>query len=150
MAYRAHAEEGHHEDHPYGLRRWLFSTNHKDIGTMDLTLAMVGGIVGGLLSMGMRAELMDPGMQVFGNPEVFNVFVTAHGLIMVFFMVMPSTMGGFGNWMVPLMIGAPDMAFPRMNNISFWLLFCSLTLPVTSLFMPGPPGTYGVAGGWTI
>ena len=100
--------------------------------------------------MGMRAELMEPGMQIFGNPEVFNVFVTAHGLIMVFFMVMPSTMGGFGNWMVPLMIGAPDMAFPRMNNISFWLLVAAFSLLVTSLFVPGPPGTHGVGGGWTI
>ena len=132
------------------MARWLFSTNHKDIGTMYLIFAMVGGIVGGLLSMGMRAELMEPGMQIFGNPEVFNVFVTAHGLIMVFFMVMPSTMGGFGNWMVPLMIGAPDMAFPRMNNISFWLVVAAFTLLVTSLFVPGPPGTHGVAGGWTI
>jgi len=150
MAHPAHAEAAHHDDHPYGIRRWLFSTNHKDIGTMYLVLAMVGGIVGGLLSMGMRMELMEPGMQFFGNPEMFNVFVTAHGLIMVFFMVMPSTMGGFGNWMVPLMIGAPDMAFPRMNNISFWLVAAAFCLLVASLFMPGPPGTNGVGGGWTI
>ncbi|MGA7545613.1 MAG: cbb3-type cytochrome c oxidase subunit I, partial [Methyloceanibacter sp.] len=147
---RAQAEAAHHDDHPRGWRRWLFSTNHKDIGTMYLTLALVGGIVGGLLSMGMRLELMQPGMQIFGNPEVFNVFVTGHGLIMVFFTVMPATMGGFGNWMVPLMIGAPDMAFPRMNNISFWLLVASFSLLITSLFVPGPPGTNGVAGGWTI
>ena len=86
----AHAETAHvHDEHPYGLKRWLFSTNHKDIGTMYLILAMIGGIVGGLLSVGMRAELMQPGMQIFNNPEMFNVFVTAHGLIMVFFMVMP-------------------------------------------------------------
>ena len=148
-AQTAHAAVAH-EDHPHGWRRWVHSTNHKDIGTMYLIFAMVGGVIGGLLSMAMRAELMEPGMQIFGNPEVFNVFVTAHGLIMVFFMVMPSTMGGFGNWMVPLMIGAPDMAFPRMNNISFWLLPASLTLLIISLFMPGPPGTHGVGGGWTI
>jgi cytochrome c oxidase subunit 1 len=150
MAKAAHVEEAHHVDHPHGITRWLFSTNHKDIGTMYLVLAMFGGIVGGLLSMGMRAELMQPGMQIFTNPEVFNVFVTGHGLLMVFFMVMPSTMGGFGNWMVPLMIGAPDMAFPRMNNISFWLLFCSICLLVLSLFMPGAPGSNGVGAGWTI
>ena len=117
---------------------------------MYLTLALVGGVVGGLLSMGMRLELMRPGLQIFGNPEMFNVFITAHGLIMVFFMVMPATMGGFGNWMVPLMIGAPDMAFPRMNNLSFWLLAASLGLLVTSLFMPGSPGANGVGGGWTV
>ncbi|HEY8263854.1 MAG TPA: cbb3-type cytochrome c oxidase subunit I, partial [Methyloceanibacter sp.] len=90
----AHVEAAHHDEHyPSFVRRWLFSTNHKDIGTLYLILAMIGGIIGGLLSMGMRAELMEPGMQIFGNPEMFNVFVTAHGLIMVFFMVMPATMG---------------------------------------------------------
>src|SRR5665648_556322 len=150
MANSAQAEAAHHDDHPTFFRRWFFSTNHKDIGTMYLILAMVAGVVGGLLSMGMRAELMDPGMQIFGNPEMFNAFVTAHGLIMVFFMVMPSTMGGFGNWMVPLMIGAPDMAFPRMNNISFWLLVMAFSLLVLSLFMPGAPGSTGVSAGWTI
>ena len=150
MAHSAHAEAVHHDEHPSFIRRWLFSTNHKDIGTMYLILAMIGGIVGGLLSMGMRLELMQPGMQIFGNPEMFNVFVTAHGLIMVFFMVMPATMGGFGNWMVPLMIGAPDMAFPRLNNISFWFVASAFVLLVISLFVPGPPGTNGVAGGWTM
>src|SRR6188768_1157536 len=150
MTHEAYADSAHPDDHPHGWRRWLYSTNHKDIGTMYLTLALVGGIVGGLLSMGMRLELMRPGLQIFGNPEMFNVFITAHGLIMVFFMVMPATMGGFGNWMVPLMIGAPDMAFPRMNNLSFWLLAASLGLLVTSLFMPGSPGANGVGGGWTV
>src|SRR6188474_1404492 len=150
MTHGAYADSTHLDDRPHGVRRWLYSTNHKDIGTMYLTLALVGGVVGGLLSMGMRLELMRPGLQIFGNPEMFNVFITAHGLIMVFFMVMPATMGGFGNWMVPLMIGAPDMAFPRMNNLSFWLLAASLGLLVTSLFMPGSPGANGVGGGWTV
>ena len=131
--------------HPTGWRRWVYSTNHKDIGTMYIVLSMIGAIIGGGMSWYIRLELAQPGIQFIDDAQLYNVMVTAHGFLMVFFVVMPAMIGGFGNWFVPLMIGAPDMSFPRMNNISFWLLAAALVLLVLAGVTGGGPGT-----GWTV
>jgi len=123
------------------MRRWLFSTNAKDIGLLYIVFAVIGGMIGSALSILMRIELYSPGNAFLGgNHHLYNVLITAHGLIMIFFMVMPGLIGGFGNWLLPIMIGAPDMAFPRLNNLSFWLLPSSLTLLTLSLFVGNGAG----------
>jgi cytochrome c oxidase subunit 1 len=139
-----HTVPGADGHYPSFTKRWLFSTNHKDIGSLYLIFAVCAGLFAGGLSMIMRAQLLHPGQHIVATGQEWNTIVTAHGLIMIFFTLMPAMMGGFGNWFVPLMIGAPDMAFPRLNNISFWLLVPALALVLTGLAM-GESGT-----GWTL
>ena len=140
-----HADDHAHDDHhPHGWRRWLYATNHKDIGTLYLWFSFAMLLTGGVLALGIRAELFKPGLQLF-QPEFFNQLTTMHGLIMVFGAIMPAFVG-FANWMIPLQIGAADMAFARMNNFSFWLLPPAAILLVSSFLMPGG----ATAAGWTL
>ncbi|MGI5310196.1 cytochrome c oxidase subunit I [Rheinheimera sp. WS51] len=133
----------HHDHKPKGIKRWLYTTNHKDIGSLYLIFALVMFFIGGTMAMVIRAELFQPGLQ-FVEPHFFNQMTTVHGLIMVFGAVMPA-FTGLANWMIPMMIGAPDMALPRMNNWSFWILPFAFLILLMSLFMPGG----GPSFGWT-
>ncbi len=135
----------HHDTRPGFVLRWLCSTNHKDIGTLYLIFAFITGFIAVAMSMAMRAELAAPGLDIFPDGQFWNAWVSAHGVTMIFFVVMPALIGGFGNWFVPIMIGAPDMAFPRLNNISFWLLVPAYMMATASLFVGEGPG-----GGWTL
>jgi cytochrome c oxidase subunit 1 len=138
------AHDDHHHGPPAGIMRWIMTTNHKDIGTLYLLFSLTMFFIGGILAMGIRLELFQPGLQ-FWRPEFFNQLTTMHGLIMVFGAIMPAFVG-FANWQIPMMIGAPDMAFARLNNWSFWLLPVAAILLVGSFFAPGG----APAAGWTI
>src|ERR1700691_4910527 len=150
MAYASHDTAQQHHDHEHhdqpdtGIKRWLFATNHKDIGTMYLVFSLIMFFIGGSMAMVIRAELFQPGLQLV-DPGFFNEMTTMHALIMIFGAVMPAFVG-LANWMIPMQVGAPDMALPRMNNFSFWILPFAFTLLLSTFFMPGG----APAAGWTM
>lgn len=142
-------DEVHHHTNPTGWRRWLLSTNHKDIGTLYLFFALTMLFMGGASAMLIRAELFQPGIQLL-DPDLYNNLVTNHALLMIFGAVMPAA-AGLANWMIPLMIGAPDMALPRMNNLSFWILPAAGTMMILSFVVPFfPGGGSQINTGWTL
>lgn len=126
-----------------GFTRWLYTTNHKDIGSMYLWFSFAMFLLGGVFALVIRAELFEPGLQIV-EPEFFNQMTTMHGLVMVFGAVMPAFVG-LANWMLPMMVGAPDMALPRMNNWSFWILPFAFAMMTSTLFMEGGAPNFG----WT-
>lgn len=144
LDHHGHAHDSHDHHAPTGWRRWVYATNHKDIGTLYLLFSFTMLMIGGVLALLIRAELFQPGLQLV-NPELFNQLTTMHGLIMVFGAIMPAFVG-FANWMIPLQIGASDMAFARMNNFSFWLMIPAALTLVSSFFMPGGAGGRERAG----
>tara|TARA_R110002096_G_scaffold231516_2_gene421256 strand:+ start:2040 stop:3620 length:1581 start_codon:yes stop_codon:yes gene_type:complete len=141
------ATDDHHDDHqesPYSIKRWLFTTNHKDIGTLYLWFSFIMFLIGGVMALVIRTELFEPGMQ-FVDPQFFNSMTTMHAIMMIFGVVMPA-FTGLANWLIPMMVGATDMALPRMNNWSFWILPFAFAMMLSTLFMDGG----GPAGGWTL
>jgi cytochrome c oxidase subunit 1 len=161
------AVTGHeHEDTRGFFTRWFMSTNHKDIGILYLVTSAIVGFIAVAFTVYMRMELMQPGVQYMcmegarmlptatenctPNGHLWNVLITAHGILMMFFVVIPALFGGFGNYFMPLQIGAPDMAFPRLNNLSFWLYVAGSSLAVASLFAPGGNGQAGSGLGWVL
>ncbi|MBC6408270.1 MAG: cytochrome c oxidase subunit I [Rhodobacteraceae bacterium] len=167
MAEAALHDHGQEHGHNRGFfTRWLMSTNHKDIGILYIVFAALAGFIAIVLSVGMRMELMEPGVQYMceegqrfigggagpctPNGHLWNVFITYHGVLMMFFVVIPALFGGFGNYFMPLQIGAPDMAFPRMNNLSFWLYVAGTSLGVVSMFTPGGSNLAGSGVGWVL
>ncbi|MEM7237355.1 MAG: cytochrome c oxidase subunit 1, partial [Pseudomonadota bacterium] len=150
------AVHAHDDHHPGFFTRWFCSTNHKDIGVLYIITSAVLGLISVAFTMYMRLELMEPGVQYMtfadGSPNghLWNVMITGHGILMMFFVVIPALFGGFGNYFMPLQIGAPDMAFPRMNNLSFWLYFAGSTLAVMSVVSPGGNDQLGSGVGWVL
>ncbi|KPP85948.1 MAG: cytochrome c oxidase subunit I [Rhodobacteraceae bacterium HLUCCO07] len=160
------AIHGHeHEDNRGFFTRWFMSTNHKDIGILYLVVSALVGLIAVIFTVFMRLELMHPGVQymcleglhLFSTPEtctpnghLWNVLITYHGVLMMFFVVIPALFGGFGNYFMPLQIGAPDMAFPRMNNLSFWMYVAGVALGIASMFSPGGNGQLGSGVGWVL
>ncbi|TVR43601.1 MAG: cytochrome c oxidase subunit I, partial [Rhodobacteraceae bacterium] len=165
MADAATHDHGH-EDNRSFFTRWFMSTNHKDIGILYLITAGIVGFIAVAFSIYMRLELMTPGVDYMcmegaritpapegectPNGHIWNVLITAHGILMMFFVLIPALFGGFGNYFMPLHIGAPDMAFPRLNNLSYWLFVAGSTMAVASVFSPGGNGQLGSGVGWVL